>query len=122
MMDSKVRPRCFCASAGWPSSDRLSNTGQDLYFHLNHPVRWVQVAGVVVAIDGFEGTRGYTIDVSSGATVECRLNVPKQIATRAAILATEAEGSVHAVPTKQSKPATKPAETTTSKDEVKPVI
>ncbi|KAK3333488.1 OB-fold nucleic acid binding domain-containing protein [Cercophora scortea] len=45
--------------------------GQDLFFCINHPIKWVRIAGVVVAIDEFEGRRLYTVDDSSGATIGC---------------------------------------------------
>ncbi|KAB5543060.1 hypothetical protein GE09DRAFT_236757 [Coniochaeta sp. 2T2.1] len=98
--------------------------GQDLYFHLNHPVRWVQVAGVVVAIDEFYGRRIYTIDDSSGANIEVVLRVEKQNANQAAILATEADGSGYgkAVKDIKTKTTTKPAQATTKEDEVKPHV
>ncbi|KAK4166383.1 hypothetical protein QBC43DRAFT_17088 [Cladorrhinum sp. PSN259] len=51
--------------------------GQDIYFHLNHPIKWVRVCGLVVAIHELDGRRIYTIDDSSGATIECVLNVPR---------------------------------------------
>ncbi|KAK0641121.1 hypothetical protein B0T16DRAFT_333942 [Cercophora newfieldiana] len=51
--------------------------GQDLYFHINHPVKWVRIAGIVVAVDDFGPWRAYTIDDSSGATIECHVNLPK---------------------------------------------
>lgn len=51
--------------------------GQDLYFHLNHPIKWVRLAGIVVAVDDFNAWRAYTIDDSSGETIECHVNIPK---------------------------------------------
>jgi hypothetical protein len=38
---------------------------------------WVKVVGIVVAIDEWSGCRIYTIDDSSGATIECVMNIPK---------------------------------------------
>ncbi|KAK3381428.1 hypothetical protein B0H63DRAFT_475676 [Podospora didyma] len=49
--------------------------GHGLFFYTNHPIKWVRIAGVVVAIDELEGRRIYTIDDSSGATIECVANV-----------------------------------------------
>ncbi|KAI0169001.1 hypothetical protein GGR52DRAFT_553208 [Hypoxylon sp. FL1284] len=49
----------------------------NVYFSLNHPIRWVRVVGVVVAIDEYYGRRIYTVDDSSGKCVECSLDVPK---------------------------------------------
>ncbi|KAK8044605.1 hypothetical protein PG993_004629 [Apiospora rasikravindrae] len=42
-----------------------------VFFHLNHPIHWVRIVGVVVAIDSFYSRRIYTIDDSSGACIEC---------------------------------------------------
>lgn len=53
--------------------------GQDLYFHLNHPIKWVRIVGVVVAIDEFAQRRIYTVDDSNGACIECVVTVPKSI-------------------------------------------
>jgi hypothetical protein len=97
--------------------------GQDLYFHLNHPIKWVQVAGVVVAIDEFYGKRSYTIDDSSGATIECLVNIPKQNANLAAISETAAGGTLLQGRDKHGK-GTKAAsaESSTTLEEVKVVI
>jgi hypothetical protein len=57
--------------------------GQDLYFHKNHPIKWVRIAGIVVAADDFGPWRVYTIDDSSGATIECHVNLPKPAANSA---------------------------------------
>ncbi|KAK6846164.1 hypothetical protein PG987_001352, partial [Apiospora arundinis] len=43
-----------------------------MFFHLNHPISWVRIVGVVVAIDSFYSRRIYTIDDSSGACIEQR--------------------------------------------------
>ncbi|EGZ68623.1 hypothetical protein NEUTE2DRAFT_133269 [Neurospora tetrasperma FGSC 2509] len=58
--------------------------GQDLYFHLNHPIKWVRICGIVVAIDvyGDSSSRSkgqiqvITIDDSSGHTIECVIPLP----------------------------------------------
>jgi hypothetical protein len=97
-------------------------TGQDLYFHLNHPIKWVQVAGVVVAIDEFYGRRIYTLDDSSGATIECVLSVPKQNANLAAISATAAEGSARGRDKYGNKAKTASAQNAATQEEVKPVV
>ncbi|KAK3941593.1 hypothetical protein QBC46DRAFT_97370 [Diplogelasinospora grovesii] len=52
--------------------------GQDVYFHINHPVKWVRIAGVVVAVDEWATHRVYTVDDSSGATIECVVWIPSQ--------------------------------------------
>ncbi|ROW03544.1 hypothetical protein VSDG_01464 [Cytospora chrysosperma] len=51
--------------------------GQDVFFHLNHPVRWVRITGVVVAVDEFGTRRIYTVDDSSGVCIECTVDLPK---------------------------------------------
>ncbi|KAI0593557.1 hypothetical protein F4775DRAFT_577587 [Biscogniauxia sp. FL1348] len=55
---------------------------QDVFFHLNHPIRWVRVTGVVVAIDEYYGRRVYTIDDSTGACIECCVTVPVPAKTK----------------------------------------
>ncbi|RKU48668.1 hypothetical protein DL546_009423 [Coniochaeta pulveracea] len=52
---------------------------KNVYFHLNHPIMWVKVVGIVVAIDEWSACRTYTIDDSSGATIECVANVPEKL-------------------------------------------
>jgi hypothetical protein len=47
-----------------------------LYHYLNHPVKWVKIIGVVVAIDEFATRRVYTIDDASGACIECSCILP----------------------------------------------
>jgi hypothetical protein len=96
-------------------------TGQDLYFYLNHPIKWVQIAGVVVAIDEYAGRRIYTVDDSSGATIECVVNVPKQNANQAAIRATKAEGNPYGATAKGCKATAVTAETASALED-KPVI
>ncbi|KAK6956974.1 hypothetical protein Daesc_002257 [Daldinia eschscholtzii] len=51
--------------------------GDNVYFSLNHPIRWVRIVGVVVAIDEYSGCRLYTVDDSTGACIECIINIPK---------------------------------------------
>ncbi|OIW25133.1 hypothetical protein CONLIGDRAFT_82347 [Coniochaeta ligniaria NRRL 30616] len=112
---------CFRARQIHGLTSHRGFEGQDLYFHLNHPIKWVQVAGVVVAIDEFYGRRIYTIDDSSGATIECVLNMPKQNANLAAISATAAEGSARGA-TVNGKTPTAAAQATTAQEDVKPVV
>jgi hypothetical protein len=50
--------------------------GQDIYFHRNHPIKWVRVIGVVVAIEEYETRRIYTIDDSSGSNIDCSKTTP----------------------------------------------
>lgn len=45
-------------------------------FYLNHPIQWVRITGVVVAIDDYRGHRVYTVDDSSGQCIECTLTTP----------------------------------------------
>ncbi|KAL8738637.1 MAG: hypothetical protein Q9181_000583 [Wetmoreana brouardii] len=51
-----------------------ANIGQNLYFHLNHPIRWVRLVGVIVAFDAYPNRVVMTLDDSSGSTIEifCR--------------------------------------------------
>ncbi|KAI1369965.1 hypothetical protein F5Y08DRAFT_6177 [Xylaria arbuscula] len=48
----------------------------NVFFYLNHPIQWVRIVGVVVAIDHYYGHRVYTIDDSTGQCIECTLPVP----------------------------------------------
>ncbi|KAF2643536.1 hypothetical protein P280DRAFT_515933 [Massarina eburnea CBS 473.64] len=77
---------CFRVSPTWDGWVRLSAAdvhalrtepefkGQRIYFHLNHPIRFVCVVGAVVAIDdiNFKYT-ALTIDDGSGATIELKI-------------------------------------------------
>ena len=54
--------------------------GQDVYFHLNHPIKWVRASGVVIAVDGWDNRDIYTIDDGSGATIQCVVNVAPRMA------------------------------------------
>ncbi|KAI2621958.1 hypothetical protein GGS26DRAFT_256299 [Hypomontagnella submonticulosa] len=51
--------------------------GDNVFFSSNHPIRWVRIVGVVVAIDEYYGHRNYTIDDSTGACIECCIDIPK---------------------------------------------
>ncbi|PMD46149.1 hypothetical protein L207DRAFT_561548 [Hyaloscypha variabilis F] len=42
-----------------------------LFHYKNHPIKWVRVTGVVVAVDEYAGKNVYTVDDSSGLCVEC---------------------------------------------------
>lgn len=49
-------------------------SGQNIYFYLNHPIRFVRVVGVVVAIDDINFKySALTLDDGSGATVELKI-------------------------------------------------
>ncbi|KAJ4424891.1 hypothetical protein N0V82_000394 [Gnomoniopsis sp. IMI 355080] len=61
--------------------------GQNLFFHLNHPIQWVRIAGIVVAVDEYPGRRIYTVDDSSGACIECLVDVPRADAALTAAVA-----------------------------------
>lgn len=54
-----------------------SIAGQNVFFHLNHPIQWVRVAGIVAAVDEYPGRRIYTLDDSSGACIECTVDIPR---------------------------------------------
>ncbi|KAL2119621.1 hypothetical protein VTJ04DRAFT_6582 [Mycothermus thermophilus] len=65
--------------------------GQDVYFHLNHPIKWVRIAGVVVAVDERETRHFYTIDDGSGATLECVVSLPPKAGTTITTAAAQAQ-------------------------------
>lgn len=51
-----------------------SSLGQHIYFHLNHPIRYVRLVGVVVAIDDINlKYTVLTIDDGSGANIELKI-------------------------------------------------
>ncbi|KAI1827009.1 hypothetical protein F4861DRAFT_464486 [Xylaria intraflava] len=54
----------------------------DVFFALNHPIRWVRIIGVVVAVDDYYGHRVYTVDDSTGKCIECALAMPNAIANK----------------------------------------
>ncbi|KAJ4393204.1 hypothetical protein N0V93_002412 [Gnomoniopsis smithogilvyi] len=66
--------------------------GQNLFFHLNHPIQWVRIAGIVVAVDEYPGRRIYTVDDSSGVCIECLVDVPRaDAALTAAVVAAKVD-------------------------------
>ncbi|KFY34908.1 hypothetical protein V494_06368, partial [Pseudogymnoascus sp. VKM F-4513 (FW-928)] len=50
--------------------------GGGIYFHLNHPVKWVRLTGIIVAMDEFYNRVCITIDDGSGATIEATCLAP----------------------------------------------
>lgn len=46
-------------------------TGKEIYHHGNHPIKWVRITGVIIAVDEFFTRRVFTIDDSSGICIEC---------------------------------------------------
>jgi len=55
----------------------LRSAGQNLYFHLNHPIKWIRLVGVIVALDIFPTRWILILDDSSGATIEITCGLPK---------------------------------------------
>ncbi|KAL8710321.1 MAG: hypothetical protein Q9220_005091 [cf. Caloplaca sp. 1 TL-2023] len=49
---------------------RTGFEGQNIYFHLNHPIRWIRLVGLVVAFDVYPNRITMTLDDSSGLTIE----------------------------------------------------
>ncbi|KAH7384624.1 hypothetical protein BKA66DRAFT_416831 [Pyrenochaeta sp. MPI-SDFR-AT-0127] len=48
---------------------------QHIYFHLNHPIRFIRLVGVIVAIDDINAKySAVTIDDGSGATIELKID------------------------------------------------
>lgn len=48
--------------------------GQNIHFHLNHPIRFVRIVGVVIAIDDINlKYSALTLDDGSGATIELKI-------------------------------------------------
>ncbi|KAI9822086.1 MAG: hypothetical protein M1826_000546 [Phylliscum demangeonii] len=50
--------------------ERAGYEGQHIYFHLNHPIRYVRLVGVLVAYDDYDRRCIMILDDSSGATIE----------------------------------------------------
>ncbi|CAK7264861.1 endo-1,3-beta glucanase [Sporothrix epigloea] len=53
--------------------------GQNVFFHLNHPIKWVRIAGVVIACSDYNGRHVYTVDDGSGAIIECSVPAPHSL-------------------------------------------
>ncbi|KAK7900266.1 hypothetical protein LTR67_004012 [Exophiala xenobiotica] len=97
---------------------RLDNTGTHghnhrdaalLLFYLNHPIQFVQVVGVVVALDEyFEKFWLFTIDDSSGATIDVTCPKPEKEKEKAA-----AVNSAQAQDGKSKSKSNSPKESTT---------
>lgn len=51
-------------------------SGQNLFFHLNHPIKWIRLVGVIVAVDLYPTRWIALLDDSSGATIEITCGRP----------------------------------------------
>ena len=54
----------------------LSTVGQNTYFHLNHPIKWIRLVGVIVAFDEFPQRWIMVLDDNSGAVIEVTCGRP----------------------------------------------
>lgn len=54
----------------------LSTAGQNTYFHLNHPIKWIRLVGVIVAFDEFPTRWIMLLDDNSGAVIEVTCGRP----------------------------------------------
>ena len=52
------------------------STGQDIYFHKNHMIKYVRLTGVIVAAEENSGRMIYTLDDSSGINIEATCAAP----------------------------------------------
>lgn len=50
--------------------ERDGYDGQNIYFHLNHPIKWIRLVGVVVALDFIPNRWLIQLDDYCGATIE----------------------------------------------------
>ena len=50
--------------------------GVELMYYKNHPIKWIRITGVIVAVDDFSTRRIYTVDDSSGVCIECTAPAP----------------------------------------------
>lgn len=93
------------------------DTGRETYHHGNHPIKWVRVTGVIVAVDEFSARRVYTIDDSSGMSIECTCPAPPPAAlpvpTHLAQVTVTKEARTSTVQNRNSAPE-KPASSTPS--------
>ncbi|RAL67734.1 hypothetical protein DID88_008467 [Monilinia fructigena] len=55
--------------------------GKLIHHHLNHPIRYIKLLGLIVSIVDFAHRRVYTIDDSSGACIECVALLPPRNAS-----------------------------------------
>ncbi|KAH6640565.1 hypothetical protein F5144DRAFT_560864 [Chaetomium tenue] len=88
----------------WALRSHPGFRGQDVYFHLNHPIKWVRISGVVVAVEEREKMHFYTIDDGSGETLECIVNVAPHARPGTATAATAAEPNSKSDKTSNSLP------------------
>lgn len=56
--------------------ERTGFEGQNLYFHLNHPIKWIRLVGVIIALDLYPTRWIALLDDSSGATIEITCGRP----------------------------------------------
>ena len=68
--------------------------GQNLFFHLNHPIKWIRLVGVIVAIDFYPTRWIALLDDSSGATIEitCGRSTPAPTTSLAKDTSTQLSG------------------------------
>ena len=57
---------CFCEMRMLT----LGSAGQNLYFHLNHPIKWIRLVGLIVTFDIHPNRFVMILDDSSGSTIE----------------------------------------------------
>ena len=71
-----------------------SSSGKPLYFYLNHPIQFIQVAGIIVAIEDFHPHIFLlTLDDSSGSTIDVIWRKPKPQDAAAAKLTAQTPSS-----------------------------
>jgi hypothetical protein len=60
------------------------HTGQHIFFHLNHPIRFIGIVAPIIAIDNIGEKYGLlTLDDGSGATIVAKLNLlDKEVASQ----------------------------------------
>ena len=60
-----------------PESRLMKSQGQNIFFYGNHPIRWVRLVGVIVALDVLPSRFIIALDDSSGATIDVTCERPK---------------------------------------------
>jgi hypothetical protein len=58
------------------TTNARTRAGKEVYHYGNHPIKWVRLTGIIVAIDEFSTRRVFTVDDSSGMCIECTCPAP----------------------------------------------
>ncbi|KAL8969544.1 MAG: hypothetical protein Q9197_004282 [Variospora fuerteventurae] len=87
------------------TSKPTHSSGQNTYFHLNHPIRWVRLVGLIVALDVYPNRLTMTLDDSSGLTIDVFCRKATSAAAAPAVSNTTVECSAAITHNHDAKPA-----------------